>query len=617
MLQRAVLVLAVMLVMTFALQGCWPGYYYSLQLQSVNGRPYIVVGHHSDNIDQDNGLFSIYTPKDKSWNQWDEVAPNRSGPAVGVFLVEPKNVPPDTTPKPEPDPTTVATKDERATPLPPSEQLGIFHPRRTTFLDVSARPVKQSLEVLPFSWIAETATSLNGVTYAFGAELQELDSNKKPFGPMRVAKFDGQKWEELRFEKPPAVHSGKSGFSLQSILCQGAIKVFWREAESDQALGAPDFEGYRIVTEGPLMMATFDGKEFVKEPVPIKDLPRGNTSVRAEGEDISILVQTRLKLEDALSKNGPIEIWKYSKDGALSLVETIEASRAKNGLLAYIVADRATWDGDEFVVRTNWQTFEVWQKNEKGWMRIVERPTGIPTYDLETPLIGMLAMGLTMIAFGAGLAFHRRKQALALVRKIQAHDIYATLGLRMGAYAVDLGLILVLARLVAHLQGVHNVSPLAMLDFSTLPYAPFYAIYLGYLAGSEWLFGASLGKYLMGLSVVMDSGQKLSLWAALVRNMFGFFERLPLFFIISAPMIIFGPRRQRLGDILSRTIVVQRGALEVFKAQRAQELELKKASESSDDQSANLLPPLNAGPFVSGADKEKASSDKDDKGRRS
>ncbi|MGD0090452.1 MAG: RDD family protein, partial [Planctomycetota bacterium] len=116
---------------------------------------------------------------------------------------------------------------------------------------------------------------------------------------------------------------------------------------------------------------------------------------------------------------------------------------------------------------------------------------------------------------------------------------------------------------------------------------PFFGVYIGYLAPAEWLFGTTLGKYTMGLSVVSDSGQRPSLWAVLVRNLVGFYERLPLTFVIAVPMILLGPRRQRVGDLLARTFVVQKEALEGFKKQRAR-------ARPSDDQlpAGELLPPV-------------------------
>jgi uncharacterized RDD family membrane protein YckC len=106
-----------------------------------------------------------------------------------------------------------------------------------------------------------------------------------------------------------------------------------------------------------------------------------------------------------------------------------------------------------------------------------------------------------------------------------------------------------------------------------MPSGTLFVVYIVYMTGMESLLGATAGKFVMGLRVVVDTGQKCSLWGALVRNLFGFYERLPLVaMFVPVPMIILTPRRQRLGDLLGRTFVVHKSALEAFKIQRAREL---------------------------------------------
>jgi len=75
-------------------------------------------------------------------------------------------------------------------------------------------------------------------------------------------------------------------------------------------------------------------------------------------------------------------------------------------------------------------------------------------------------------------------------------------------------------------------------------------------------------------------------------------------------LIILGPRRQRMGDLVSRTFVVQKGAFEAFKRQRTQELALLENAESGAKiPELDVLPP--ADPW------EGESTGKGDKGRRS
>ena len=101
-----------------------------------------------------------------------------------------------------------------------------------------------------------------------------------------------------------------------------------------------------------------------------------------------------------------------------------------------------------------------------------------------------------------------------------------------------------------------------------LPPPPFLACYMLYFLLSEWLYGATPGKFVMGLRVIDYGGGKPSLWAALIRNVVGLVERHPSMLIVVLPMMIFNPRRQRMGDLLSRTVVVQKQRLDLFLAQR-------------------------------------------------
>jgi uncharacterized RDD family membrane protein YckC len=100
-------------------------------------------------------------------------------------------------------------------------------------------------------------------------------------------------------------------------------------------------------------------------------------------------------------------------------------------------------------------------------------------------------------------------------------------------------------------------------------------LYLAYLATAESLTGFTLGKYLMGLQVVTDKGDKPDFWAAMIRNVIGYFERHPLVALLAAGLYFCTPRRQRLGDLLARTLVVQTAALDLYMDQKEEEWDRK------------------------------------------
>lgn len=77
-----------------------------------------------------------------------------------------------------------------------------------------------------------------------------------------------------------------------------------------------------------------------------------------------------------------------------------------------------------------------------------------------------------------------------------------------------------------------------------------------YLVAAEAHYGYTVGKYLMGLRVVRESGARISIGQAIVRQ-------LPMFFQvywIDILFALFTDRRQRAFELLSKTrVVVERG----------------------------------------------------------
>jgi uncharacterized RDD family membrane protein YckC len=608
MLQRLLTFICVMMLLTLALQGCTPGYSFNVQLAKVNGKPHMLVEYVSPTYsERGERYFSIYTPKSANWDEWDALTSDRLGRAYTLYAAPTKAAPASEKEKNEkPD----ETPGEQKSPPPPAEKLGLTHDLRVTLLDINAKPPTQTFETLPFSWKGETAVTRKGITYVFGVSDTVYETEQHE-GTLMVARYDGQKWEEL---KPgPKVRGNDTGFWLQAIETPTGMTVLWRGLDLDAVIW-PNLEGPRAVTEGALTLVAFNGETF-ETPVTVTNIPRGNGTAWADGETIKVLLQTRHKNDDAISHNGAMEIWNVSPGGGAERVEEIEGSKNRGGLLAYLQVEHLAVDGADYVVRSNMQMFEIWKKTpDIPWTRVAYKPRGLPVYDLESALLAGVALSIALIAFGAALAYHRRKQALALLHKVSSRELYASLGLRSGAYMVDLCVVMGVTYLLAKSQGWPFVSPaLMLLNFISEQHWPFFGVYLVYFVLTEWLFGASAGKFIMGLSVVMDGGERISLWSAVVRNLVGFVERLPVIATtVTLWMILLGPRRQRMGDILSRTFVVQKGALEAFKAQRAQDIALRKANQqSTQDLETGILPPVDTG-WDTGRKKAKS----DEKGPR-
>jgi uncharacterized RDD family membrane protein YckC len=86
-------------------------------------------------------------------------------------------------------------------------------------------------------------------------------------------------------------------------------------------------------------------------------------------------------------------------------------------------------------------------------------------------------------------------------------------------------------------------------------------LWLVYYIGLEALFGASVGKWAVGLRVTDLAGRLPGLRAIVVRNILRVVDVLPAGYLLGGGVALGSPRRQRLGDHLARTVVVPHHAL--------------------------------------------------------
>lgn len=88
-------------------------------------------------------------------------------------------------------------------------------------------------------------------------------------------------------------------------------------------------------------------------------------------------------------------------------------------------------------------------------------------------------------------------------------------------------------------------------------------VVLVYYIGLEALFGATVGKWVVGLRVTDVEGRRAGVWPIVVRNVMRFVDGLPVGFLVGGGVALGSPRRQRLGDHLAHTVVIPRDALAV------------------------------------------------------
>jgi uncharacterized RDD family membrane protein YckC len=83
------------------------------------------------------------------------------------------------------------------------------------------------------------------------------------------------------------------------------------------------------------------------------------------------------------------------------------------------------------------------------------------------------------------------------------------------------------------------------------------AVGLGYYVICEALTGMTVGKRMVGIRVVDENGEHLSLAAAVVRNVLRLVDSF-FFYLVGAIFALASPLGQRLGDRAAGTVVVRR-----------------------------------------------------------
>lgn len=80
----------------------------------------------------------------------------------------------------------------------------------------------------------------------------------------------------------------------------------------------------------------------------------------------------------------------------------------------------------------------------------------------------------------------------------------------------------------------------------------------GYAMACEAAYsGQTLGKKLLGLRVVQESGVRITFLQAALRNLARAVDRLPFFYLVGGVAALFSSSHQRLGDLLAGTVVIR------------------------------------------------------------
>ena len=155
--------------------------------------------------------------------------------------------------------------------------------------------------------------------------------------------------------------------------------------------------------------------------------------------------------------------------------------------------------------------------------------------------------------------------------------------LRLGAGLIDLVILASLEVWISSVFGVvdpkgsYNLLDGAGLSLfvgsnATIHPLWLYLIVFLYFIIQEMLFSTTIGKVLFRLQVVGARGKRLTVLAALIRNLIRFLDMLPLLYLVGIVSGSFSPTFQRIGDRVARTVVLPIKALPEVTYETAQVL---------------------------------------------
>ncbi|MDP2276230.1 MAG: RDD family protein [Archangium sp.] len=86
----------------------------------------------------------------------------------------------------------------------------------------------------------------------------------------------------------------------------------------------------------------------------------------------------------------------------------------------------------------------------------------------------------------------------------------------------------------------------------------------GYMVLLETVWsGQTVGKKMMGLRVIQDTGVRVGVYQSLLRNLVRPLDKLPILYLVGGVAALFSGTQQRLGDLLAGTIVVRERRLKI------------------------------------------------------
>jgi uncharacterized RDD family membrane protein YckC len=135
-------------------------------------------------------------------------------------------------------------------------------------------------------------------------------------------------------------------------------------------------------------------------------------------------------------------------------------------------------------------------------------------------------------------------------------------GSRAGAHAIDMLILCLfyLLVLVIIAESVFRTSGWMFDGISNYLMAGMIiavlVIQFSYFVVCECMMGRTVGGKIVGLRVIRDNGQPVTVLSSVIRNLMRVIDMLPTFYVVGIIASFLHPRGKRLGDMLAGTVVI-------------------------------------------------------------
>jgi uncharacterized RDD family membrane protein YckC len=198
-----------------------------------------------------------------------------------------------------------------------------------------------------------------------------------------------------------------------------------------------------------------------------------------------------------------------------------------------------------------------------------ETESALESIRVEAPWVRYAALVLpsVLLLFAFSLIYlgfvllRERRRAMAQAAGVKASPAgpYADVMQRMMAFLIDQMALTPVLMILVDVLGLATDAP----EVSITDPRELAAVGIGFVINALYFFileawtGRTLGKYIVGIRVIDIGSDRLSLGRALTRNLLRCVDAYAIFVVVGLGAILLTRRRQRIGDLIAGTVVVQ------------------------------------------------------------